>query len=269
MKKALIALSTMFVLIITSHLVIAETKVFINEFLIEPTPQAVELFNQSSETVDISGWYIDDNAGSTYYTIPQSNVLYPNACMVFSGDFNFNKSSSDTVRLFNATAPPTSSGAQLIDSFSYKSSSGSGITYFRLPDGTATWATGVASLGKYNSNGQSCTIEPTPTSLPSPTVQPTQTAEPLPTPVLSISPTGNEIIINYSNIYISEVMPNPLSGEHEWIELYNNNDYDIKLNNWYIDDIENGGSSAKLFSLAILSKQYGIIELSSSMFNND
>ena len=63
-------------------------------------------------------------------------------------------------------------------------------------------------------------------------------------------------------------MVNPPSGENEWIELFNNNDYSVSLINWYIDDIENGGSSPKLFSLDIPTKSYGVIDLSSPMFNN-
>ena len=43
----------------------------INEFLIEPEPQTIELINTGSESADISGWYIDDSAGTTYFTIPE------------------------------------------------------------------------------------------------------------------------------------------------------------------------------------------------------
>src|SRR3989339_855882 len=105
---------------------LAENKILINEFLIDPQPQQVEIINTSTEEADISGWIIDDSGGTTYYTVPQSNILHPNSFLVFSGDFNLNKSSVDIVRLIN-------NSQQLIDSFSYKSSSGSGITYQRLP----------------------------------------------------------------------------------------------------------------------------------------
>jgi len=40
------------------------------------------------------------------------------------------------------------------------------------------------------------------------------------------------------------------------------------LSNWFIDDIENGGSSPKSFSLTIAAKGYGAYDLTSSMFNN-
>ena len=80
----------------------------INEFLIEPTPQIVELLNTGTEIVDLSNWYIDDNGGTTYFTIPTGTQLYPNACVSFSGSINLNRTTVDSVRLFDSTASPTS-----------------------------------------------------------------------------------------------------------------------------------------------------------------
>ncbi len=94
----------------------------------------------------------------------------------------------------------------------------------------------------------------TPTLFLSPTISPTE----MPIPTLT----------SYHNIYISEAMVNPAKDENEWIELFNNNDYAVSLMNWFIDDIENSGSSPKMFSLEIPSKSYGVFMLSSSMFNN-
>lgn len=153
----------------------AQSKILINEFLIDPQPQQVELYNSGSEIVDISGWTIDDSGGTTFYTIPQSSTIYPNSCLVFSHDFNFNKTSPDTIKLINNT--------ELIDSFLYKTSSGSGISFYRLPDGDNNWTTGSSTLGLFNSSGLSCQISPTAT----PTLTPTTTLTPSPT--LTISPT--------------------------------------------------------------------------------
>jgi hypothetical protein len=75
--------------------------------------------------------------------------------------------------------------------------------------------------------------------------------------------------VSYKNIYLSEIYPNPLKEENEWVEIYNDNDFSVELINWYLDDIEDGGSSPKKFSINLAAKSYGIIELSSAMFNND
>ncbi len=251
--------------------VFAQNLIRINEFLLEPTPQQVEIINTGTESADISGWSIDDNGGSTYYTIPQSSILYPNACLVFSGDLNLNKLSADTIRLFN--------NGNLIDSFSYKSSSGSGVSYLRLPDGIGNWTTKSASLGIFNESGLSCIITPTltttPTSIstqtptpslstPQPTVESRDPVSPIPSGDIGTTITP----ISYQNIYISEVMVNPSLGEYEWVEFFNNNDFIVTLTDWFIDDVENAGSSPKLFSLDIAAKSHGVIDMSSSIFNN-
>lgn len=231
--------------------------VLINEFAVEPA-QSVELINNTSETVDVSNWYIDDSGGTTYFTIPSSSLLYPNSCLVFSGEFNLNKSSADTIRLFNNTFPPTNVSAVLIDSFAYSSSPGIGISHLRQPDKSGSWITVISSFGKLNQSGENCLFTPTetPTTVPTPTTIPSE--EPTSAPAFS-----------YPNIYISEVMVAPESGQSEWVEFYNGNDSAATLANWYVDDEENAGASPKSFSLTIPTKGYASFELSTSMFNND
>lgn len=253
---------------------LAQSKILINEFLIDPQPQSVEIFNSGSESADLSDWVIDDSGGTTFYTIPKNSIVFPNQCLVFSGDFNLNKASSDTIRFVN-------NSLQLIDSFSYRSSSGSGISYFRFPDNDDYWTTGSANLGLYNQTNVSCLITPSPS--PTPTLTPTL-IQPTPTDLTDlikgsvtpdpyVFPTNYQLqpttFSSYDNIYISEVMVNPPTGEKEWMEIYNDNDFSVSLNNWFIDDQESAGSSPKIFSLIIDAKSYGVADLTSSMFNND
>ncbi len=274
MKKLILIIIFIRLLFIVNF-VFADSKILINEFLIDPQPQSVEIFNSGTESADISGWIIDDDGSSSgTYSIPTNSIIYPNACLVFSSNFYLNKSSTDTIRLID-------NSQQLIDSFSYKSSSGSGISFFRTPDGTNNWATGSANLGFYNSGmEQTClfpTLTPTPTSTLTPTLTPVPTLsptiiltsipiQPTPTsPVVVLTEAGS---LSYDNVYLSEVMVNSLPGEKEWIEIYNNNDFVVSLNNWYVDDLENAGSTPKIFSLEINPKSYGVFDLTSSMFNN-
>lgn len=117
------------------------------------------------------------------------------------------------------------------------------------------------------------TPTPTPTSTPQPTPritaeQPSPTPTSFPSPIPSSSSPALSFI-SYDNIYLSEVMVYPQIGEKEWVEIYNDNDYPVFLKNWYLDDLENAGSSPKSFSLEIAGKDYAVLELSSSMFNND
>ena len=76
---------------------------------------------------------------------------------------------------------------------------------------------------------------PTETPLPTETpIQPGPTETPLPisTPEPTNTPNLPPIL---SNIYINEFMPNPETGS-EWVEIYNNNDFDLSLENWRIQD---------------------------------
>ncbi len=216
----------------------------INEFLVDPSPQQVEIFNTGDSTVDISGWYIDDSDGSTYFKISDGTQLQPKACQVFSADFNFNKTSADSVRLFDPSKNPTEAGATIIDSYSYSSSPGTNISYQRKPDGTGDWSSGEPTFGQNNETKSSCVnAETTITPVPSPT--------------------------SHEKISVSEAYVYPASGEGEWVELYNDNDFEVNLQNWFIDDGLGSGSSPKQFSLTIGAKRYAVYELSSSMFNND
>ncbi|MDP4011540.1 MAG: hypothetical protein Q8P72_04945, partial [Candidatus Roizmanbacteria bacterium] len=64
------------------------------------------------------------------------------------------------------------------------------------------------------------------------------------------------------------VMVAPNTGEKEWVELYNDNDFSVTLSEWYIDDIADSGSLPKEISITIGSKMYATIELSIGKFNN-
>lgn len=247
-----IILVSLFLFLWSPVLCLADNNIFINEFLIDPQPQTVEIINTGSETVDLTNWVIDDNGGSSgTYMIASGTFIYPNSCLVFSKDFNLNKSSSDSARLLD-------SNMNLIDSYSYKSSPGNGISYARVPDGDS-WSTSSASLGLFNVTRISCLVTPTPTIEATPTPSPLPTDEPTPT----AAPTS------YDNLYINEAMVNPGTGHDEWVEIYNNNDFSVNLFEWYIDDVGNAGSSPRKFTVEIPPKSYRAVTMSSSLFNND
>lgn len=135
-------------------------------------------------------------------------------------------------------------------------------------------SSGSYSSTEANNNAVDVTINvelssPTPTENPSPTEN--QSLPPTPTEVISefIPPTSNLQPQTYNNVYISEAMIDPDSGSNEWVEFYNANDFQVNLESWYIDDVENGGTTPKKFSLIINAKSYATFDLSSSMFNND
>ena len=65
-------------------------SLYLSEIGIEPTQQ-VEIINTQNTEVDISGYYIDDDSGTTFFTIPPNSKIPPNNCIVFyaaSGSFS-------------------------------------------------------------------------------------------------------------------------------------------------------------------------------------
>ncbi|MBI5122264.1 lamin tail domain-containing protein, partial [Candidatus Roizmanbacteria bacterium] len=153
----------------------------------------------------------------------------------------------------------------------YSGTFDSSKTFAKCPDGNGNWF--ILNLSTKNTSNQTACqgLTPTPTLTPTltPTIIPTiGSGDPTPTEIIQ-TPTTTPTPQSYDNIYISEVMVNPPAGEKEWLEIYNDNDFSVSLNNWYIDDLENAGSSPKIFSLEISGKSYAVFNLTSSMFNND
>ncbi len=263
--------------------------IVINEFATD-SPQKVELYNTGPDPMYIDGWYIDDDSGTTFYQIPsatpQTQLIQPNKCLVYtSGSFNFNSSSSDTVRLFNNTASPVSAGAVLIDSRAYTTGPGVGKSHLRKPDGSATWVIENSSFGLSNELATDCisvasspTPSSTPTSTPTPnptptatpTATPTQTTtptplfSPTPIPTVSLTPTPTP----QPKLFISEVHAYPADDQSEWVELYNDGDSSVNLSGWSIDDIADGGSTSQMLTGVVSGHSYTVIELAKSMLNN-
>ncbi len=264
MKKYLFVLLFVFIF---SYLIFpffpVYASVILNEIAIIPT-QAVELYNNASTSADISGWYIDDAGGSTYFSVPPQTLLAPQSCVVFTTDFNFNKSSQDLIRLFDSSSPPTTTSAKLIESYGYSKAPDTGYSFSKIKDGGAEWQTNLSSLGLFNESFTSCIPTPSPSPIPTETPSPTSTTAPSPTPD-TLTPTPFK---DYSNILISELYAYPAPHEHEWIELYNNNEFQVCLDHWYLDDGDATGSAPKQLSTCIDPFAYIAIDFTTSLFNN-
>lgn len=95
--------------------------------------------------------------------------------------------------------------------------------------------------------------------IPTPTKIPTSTSTPSPTP--TIDPT---VINPSSGITLTEIMP---YSNVEWIELYNSNDYDVRLVAWKIED--NNAHTKNISELNIKAKSYAVFEFSVFLNNSD
>jgi|GEM_PF-1189712 len=284
MKLISIVLICLFYFLIITHNIYASTNIVINEFSSSTSNNDwIELYNPTNIDIDIIGLTIQDTTSSSkeakFHEFEQSTIVPSfGFCIVNCG--NRLNSDGDRIRLLYKE--------EVIDCVSYGNGNGvfckdfadlgsplGNLTGSRKPDGSDNWAFNQPTQGYSNltdtepSEKKLCYV---PTPVPSPTPLPTPTSIPdiTPTAVATITSEPTHLnLLSYDNIYISEVMVNPQTGESEWVELYNANDFNVVLTNWYIDDIENGGSSPKQFSLEIGPKSYNSFNLASSMFNND
>jgi len=243
-------------------------KIWLNE--IYPAPQSpekewIELYNDEDREIDLSNYsLIDDPPANNKITF--ETTLIPAYGFIIATSYNVLNNPGDTVFLKNSLG-------EIIETATYSGTFTSDKTYAKCPNGNGNWYT-LTMTTKNSSNEIACLVL-TPTVTPTPIITPTETSTPTPQPTptpfstseVTITPTDQTV--SYDNIYISEVMVNPESGEKEWVELFNNNDFSVSLNNWYIDDLENAGAAPKIFSLDISGKSYEVYQLTSSVFNNN
>jgi len=215
----------------------------INE--IYPAPQQsnfewVELYNESDQIINLLNFELTDETGKTLIFATESAQAHSYVTATSSGVLN---NSGDTVIL------KTTSENEL-ERVTYPANIDATHSYTFCEN--TLWTVQNITLGSENS---SC-ISPIPTPTLQPTIVPISTNAPSPTPNIQIQ-----------NIYINEFIPNPSEGP-EWIELYNDNDSDLMLSNWYIDDVADAGSSPYLFTISINKHAYATIQLKSAMLNN-
>jgi len=264
MKKIILIAMSLLVLIFSKN-VFAALK--LNE--IYPAPltgedEWVEIYNDENNSVNIQDFYLTDSSGKkilmTDETLrPYSFTIASTPSGVLNNSNQTGKNYADIIYLYDTNN-------QSIDIATYSGTFDSNKTFAKCPNGSGNWFV-LNTLTKNASNETVCqSLTPTLIITPIITFIPTITSTPEITGRIYPSPTES---ISFNNVYISEVMVNTPTGEKEWVEIYNDNDFSVTLNNWYIDDLENSGSTPKIFSLEIDRKSYAVFDLTSSMFNND
>ena len=204
----------------------------INEVYPAPIPgeyEWVEIYNDENTIIDLSQYSLYD---LTNKKIKFTNTILQPLSFEIATSSGVLNNDGDTLSLKNNLG-------EIIEIATYSASFDSTKTYAKCPDFNGNWF--ILNLSTKNDSNetacQSLTPIPTLTITPTLTIVPTEGTE-NPSPTESLS---------YNNIYISEAMINPLIGEKEWVEIYNDNDFSVSLNNWHIDDMENAGSKEGLF----------------------
>jgi hypothetical protein len=110
---------------------LAASGIYINEFMANPGPnntEWIELYNNLSSSVDLAGWSLDDNGGSTAFTIPNNISIPGKGFLLFYANvtkISLNNN-GDSVRLFD-------NSRRLADSVTYASSQAN-VSLGRVPD---------------------------------------------------------------------------------------------------------------------------------------
>lgn len=166
----------------------ASAAVMINEFSSGSSPEWVELYNNSSEPIDLTGWTIKDLAQEP---LPLSATISANSYYVFEKSSGWLNDTGDTITLFNNASP-----AAQIDTISYGANATVGYpsddkSSGRSPDGSGTWVRNLPQTKNAANPGPTAAPTSGPTNTPSPsnTPVPTQTPVPSATPKPSATPT--------------------------------------------------------------------------------
>lgn len=106
-----------------------------------------EIYNNTDQAIDISGWYILDNdpkhKKDSKYTVKEGTSIPAKGFFVFEEnvDFDFGLGDNDEVNLYDKED-------KLVDKFSWQGHANG--TYGRIPDGTGEIVDGKASKGRAN-----------------------------------------------------------------------------------------------------------------------
>lgn len=243
MKLIIFVAVAAFYLLFSPYFLNAETKsIVINEVMANPIGsdtqfEWIELYNYSEESIDITGWKLDDQMLSSYVIEPHSYLLLVRDKSSFgeienSIEANFSLvNSSDMVILKNTE------GIE-VDSFHYENS----------VEGKSFEKRGPLCL-EINPHANSSTINAINSNYISACFPETLIEEPVEPEVLS------------TTLQISELYPNINVGEEEWVEIYNFGSEVINLDRFYFADAKECGevSEAKFLAGIVNPKEHAIL----------
>jgi len=239
-----------------SKIKICDGEVIISEFLPNPlgkdsNQEWIEIMNSSGANCSLYGWQVDDReGGSKKYTITSSEIIPSGKYLLLPSwktGLNLNNS-EDSVRIFNYDG-------ELTDSIAYEDAPENETYALNKETDNFTW-----------------TIKPTPLTenlfpkIPELRPKPKKKEESETKPSSKVT---NGTLSD--QLHITEVFPNPKGqdSEHEWIEIFNASDSEIKLGNWKL----NTTNKTYNFKNIILKRQSYLIlsdkELGFSLKNTD
>ncbi|MBU4216287.1 lamin tail domain-containing protein [Candidatus Parcubacteria bacterium] len=258
--------------------------VVVNEFVSDPSAgedEWVELFNNTDQVIDLSGWTITEGSGKE--TVLSGSILKHKYFVVEKIKGNLNND-GDVIVLRDA-------GKNLVDKVAYGNwDDGQAKDNAPAAKDPKSAARKIDGYNSYNNKFDFVkTDQPSKNAgniilnevlqsvineIASSTATTTASSSQIKIDNLIIATTTVATTTKKNlEIKINEILPSPDKGGEEWIELYNDSTTKINLFNWSVDDDDQGGSKPYKFATTtwIGPKEFYILKgtVSKLALNND
>lgn len=229
------------------------------------TDEFIELYNNGSETINLTGWRLSKRTASAtesnlLTTFPDTN-LAANSTMVightnFTGTADINYSTQNSVAANNSVVLYSDAGDTVVD---------------LVGMGDATSFEGATTVAPENSqsiarsNGSDTNNNESDFKLGSPTPGSTDATSPPTDTVVTGGGSPSDTNYNVGSIVINEFVSDPIPDAEEWIELFNATSNTIILDEWTIED---GSGKATNLSGSISPNGFYVLDNPAGTLNN-
>ena len=241
----------------------------------------MELYNDAATAVDLTGWkiiFLDKNL------VEKFTVNFTDKDIVKQisdhGYFLLERTDDDTVpdivadKIYTGALNNDGGVLKLFDAQNNSIDEINNVEKWLAGDNTkkltmergagGAWQNSTAPNGTPKSANSGGAPTPTPSPSVAPSASPTATSSATP------SPTPAPAYQYSKDILINEFLPNPETGDKEWVELINIGSSAINLASWQIDDEENSTSPQVIPADTTISpNEFLVISFNKSTLNND
>lgn len=233
----------------------------INEFVSDPINGAgewIEIYNPGSSSVQTKDWILTEGSGKKF-TLPEGSIETKKYLVVNLSSSSLNNE-GDTITLLDPSA-------NMIDQITYGTAD---VPATSDPNSLARKENGAFVTTTTTTPGtQNIFTADTSSSTSSTTTSQNSSSSTSSSSSSSSSTNNSQTASSYTvgTLVINEFVSDPVSGQKEWVEIYNPGNLSVPLKGWILQD-----KSKKTFVFSqtkILSKSYIILELSSGTLNND
>lgn len=266
-----------------SSVVVAEEerKIIINEILISPVGddtkmEFIEIYNAGTGTADIGGWSLEDQAGKI------GKYIFPAGTKIKSGEYQVLYSNQTKLSLNNSGdgAVLKDAAGNLIFKTPLSDEAKEGVS-FALENNSWFWTITLTPGGKniikekeVEKKEQEAEVKNDEEIITTPEAE----NEIVNGGVIAEENIDSDETFDFSDrVIINEIFPDPVGRDNqennfEWVELFNENNRNVNLKGWCLDDILEKGSKIFCFSSDKIIAAKGFLVVSSSetkiAFNN-